>query len=151
MDVPCQTCRLVTRRDQGDAPAWDNILRTPGWDLVHSFNTSLEGWLVLVARRHIASLAEMTETEAEELGPLVRRVSQALDQVTGCEKTYMVQFAESPDHRHVHVHVVPRMADQPPERHGPGIFGYLGAEDDDRVDEARMNQLAEAIRTALAA
>ena len=150
MTVSCQTCQLVTRRDSGSAPDWDNILRTPGWDLVHSFNTSLEGWLVLVARRHIASLAEMTEAEADELGPLVRKISGGLHRVTGCEKTYMIQFAESPDHRHVHVHLVPRMTDQPPELRGPGVFGFLGAEEGDRVGEIRMNQLAEEIRAALA-
>lgn len=149
MAEDCHTCQLLADRDRGGAPDWDSIIRTPGWDLVHSFNTSLEGWLVLVARRHIAALADMTEAEAEELGPLVRRVSLALHAVTGCEKTYVVQFAESPDHRHVHVHVVPRMADQPLERRGPGVFGYLGADESDCIDEVRMNELAVALRAEL--
>jgi len=29
----CKTCELVERRDAGNAPLWDNILRTPRWDL----------------------------------------------------------------------------------------------------------------------
>ncbi|MCB0099933.1 MAG: hypothetical protein KDE46_29575, partial [Caldilineaceae bacterium] len=66
----CHTCTLTARRDAGAAPLWDNIYRTAHWDVVHSFNTSLPGWLVLVARRHMAAVAELTAAEAAELGDL---------------------------------------------------------------------------------
>src|SRR5690349_2890677 len=56
----CHTCDLLKRRDEGNAPLWDCIYRTPYWDVVHSYNTALPGWLVLVARRHIAAIAELT-------------------------------------------------------------------------------------------
>ncbi|MAT98493.1 MAG: hypothetical protein CL608_15215 [Anaerolineaceae bacterium] len=65
---------------------WDNIFRTQYWDVVHSYNTGLPGWLVLVARRHIAAIDEMSEAEAAELGNLLRQVSLSLKQVTGCRK-----------------------------------------------------------------
>ena len=87
-DAACHTCALVARRDAGAAPAWDSILRTAGWDVVHAFGTSVEGWMVLVARRHIAAVADLTDAEALELGPLVKSVSAALHAVAGCEKTY---------------------------------------------------------------
>lgn len=128
---------------------WDAILRTPGWDLVHSYNTALEGWLVLVARRHIAALAELTEGEADELGPLVRRVSLALHEVTGCEKTYLAQFAEHPDHRHVHIHLVPRAVDHPSDARGPNVFSLVGDSAADHITEDRMNEIAEQLRRAL--
>ena len=44
-------CELLAARDRGEAPDWDCIARTPQWDVVHSNNTSLPGWLVLVLRR----------------------------------------------------------------------------------------------------
>ena len=53
----CQTCELIARRDAGIAPLWDCIHRTAYWDIVHSYNTALPGWLVLVARRHIEAVA----------------------------------------------------------------------------------------------
>jgi len=109
----CYTCELVSRRDSGVAPLWDSICRTKYWDIVHSYNTELPGWLVIVSRRHIGSIDEMSENEAVELGIMLRRVSIAIKQVTGCEKTYVLQFAEHPDHPHVHFHVVPRMINQP--------------------------------------
>ena len=40
----CKTCELTARRDRGEAPLWDNILRTPLWDVVHNYETSLPGW-----------------------------------------------------------------------------------------------------------
>lgn len=147
----CQTCELVARRDRSEAPPWDAIYRSQYWDVVHSFNTSLEGWLVLVARRHIAAIEEMSEEEAVELGRLIRRVSLALKETTGCVKTYVIQFAEAPGHPHVHFHIVPRMADQPDDHRGPNIFRYLGVADEERVTEERMNELAAQIRQILLA
>ncbi len=139
----CVTCELVRRRDRGEAPPWDRIRRTPNWDVVHAFGTAIEGWIVLVVRRHITSVAEMTEAEAGELGPLVKEVSRALQVVLDCDKTYVVQFAEHVDHPHVHVHVIPRARDLPVERRGPRIFGLSGVPDDESVPEARMNDVAE--------
>ena len=66
----CVTCDLIARRDRGEAPLWDSIRRTPGWDVVHAFGTTVEGWVVLVARRHITAVADMSDEEAETLGPL---------------------------------------------------------------------------------
>jgi len=145
----CLTCELIAQRDAGDAPLWDSIHRSVYWDVVHSYNTSLPGWLVLVARRHVAAIDELTDEEAAELGLLLRRVSAALRVVTGCLKTYVVQFAEQAEHPHVHFHVIPRMADQPAERRGPGVFGYLGVPEAERVSEARMNAIAAEVRRLL--
>ena len=145
----CKTYELIARRDSGDAPLWDEILRTPFWDVVHNYDTSLPGWLVLVARRHLTAVDELTEAEALELGSLLRRGSRALKEVVGCEKTYVLQFAEHSQHPHVHVHVVPRMADMPAEYRSTGVFGYSGTAEG-RVGEAEMNALAERLRPLLA-
>jgi len=145
----CHTCELTMRRDAGNAPLWDSIERTDYWDVVHSYNTALVGWLVLVARRHISAIDELSEAEAAELGSLIRRVSLALKEVTGCTKTYVVQFAEHPDHPHVHFHIVPRMADQPEDRRGPNVFKYLNVGDEERVSEDEMNRIAVEIRRSL--
>jgi diadenosine tetraphosphate (Ap4A) HIT family hydrolase len=145
----CLTCELMQRREAGGAPLWDDIYRTPYWCVVHSFNTALPGWLVIVCRRHIAALDELTEAEAVDLGVLLRRVSLALREATGCVKTYVAQFAEAQGHQHVHVHVIPRMADQPPERRGAQVFRYLGVTDAERVSEAPMNGIAQNVQRHL--
>ena len=145
----CLTCELLARRDRGEAPLWDNIHCTDHWDVVHSYNTSLPGWLVLVVRRHVAAIDELTEEEAAELGLLLRRTSVALRRVVGCAKTYVIQFAEAAEHPHVHFHVVPRAADMPPERRSLGVFGYLGVPEAERVSEAELNEIARRVRRVL--
>ena len=122
--------------------------RSEGWDVVHSYDSSLEGWLVLVVRRHITAVADLTDAEARELGPLIKGVSGALHDAVGCEKTYVAQFAEHPDHPHVHVHVIPRAPDLAETARGPGIFGHAfgGGEP---VPEARRNEIAAVVRRHL--
>lgn len=145
----CKTCELIARRNAGIAPLWDSIFRTPYWDVVHSYDTALPGWLVLVARRHLIAVDELTDAEATELGQLIRRVSVALKVVTGCVKTYVIQFAEKAEHPHVHFHIIPRMIDQPEERRATLVFSYLGVPEEERVSEERMNAIAAQVREIL--
>ena len=145
----CKTCELVARRDAGNAPLWDCIHRTQFWDVVHSYNTALPGWLVLVARRHIEAIDELTDEEAAELGILLQRTSLALKEITGCAKTYVMQFAEMAEHPHVHFHVVPRMANLPEERRSTKIFGYLGVSEEERLSEETMNEIAAKVKKIL--
>jgi diadenosine tetraphosphate (Ap4A) HIT family hydrolase len=118
--------------------------------VVHCDDSAIEGWMVLVVRRHITSVAGLTIAEAAELGPLLKKVSQALQEVVGCAKTYIVQFAEHPLHPHVHVHVIPRAADLADEHRGPRIFSQLGVGEERRVPEERMDEIAVAMQRALA-
>ena len=145
----CVTCDLLRRRDEGQAPVWDSIHRTLYWDVVHCNNISLPGWLILIVRRHIAAVDEMTEEEAVEAGKLMRRVSLALKHHTGCTKTYIVQFAEAPGHHHVHFHIIPRLPNQSDDLTGPNIFKLLGVPAEERVEEVIMNHIALDIRRSL--
>lgn len=145
----CTTCELLRARDAGDRPLWDNIYRTAYWDVVHCNSTSLPGWMVLVVRRHIVAIADLTEAEAIELGRLQRWVSMALQQALGCTKTYVVQFAEHPQHPHVHFHIIPIMADTSADERSIHVFKHLGVPEAERVSEARMNEIAIAVRDFL--
>jgi diadenosine tetraphosphate (Ap4A) HIT family hydrolase len=140
---------MIERRDRGEAPTWDSVWRTDHWDVVHSYDTSHEGWLVLVLRRHVTSPSEMTADEAAEMGALIRDVSGALERALGCERTYIVQFAEHPLHPHVHVHVIARPADLEKRLRGPGIFVRLGVPKSDRVTVDRMDEIGLAVRAEL--
>jgi diadenosine tetraphosphate (Ap4A) HIT family hydrolase len=73
---------------------------------------------------------------------LVRQVSIALKEVTGCIKTDGIQFSEHADHPHIHFHIVPRMANQPENRRSTQVFKYLGVPEEERVTEASMNETA---------
>ena len=145
----CSTCELLIRRDMGKAPLWDSIHRAKYWDVVHCNDTSLLGWIVVVVRRHIGAIDELTSYEALELGALLRKISIALKETIKCQKTYVMQFAEAEGHNHVHFHVVPRMANQPEEFRSVKIFKLLGVSEKDRVSEERMNEFAIQLRRIL--
>lgn len=131
-------------------PPRERIAADAHWRVAHAFNSALPGWLVLLPRRHVTTIAELTDLEAAALGTWQVRLSRALHAVTGCAKTYVVQFAEAEGFGHVHFHVVPRMGDLPDELRGPRVFGLLGRPEDERVSPDRMDELAAALREHLA-
>jgi diadenosine tetraphosphate (Ap4A) HIT family hydrolase len=96
-------------------------------------------------------LDELTASEAVELGQLIRNTTSAIKTVTGCLKTYVIQFAESPDHPHVHFHIIPRMADLPENDRSIQIFKYLGVPEEKRVSEEAMDAIAGKVRELLLA
>lgn len=149
--IDCHTCALVENRKNPDVPMWDSIFHAEHFDVAHAYSTSLPGWIVIVSKRHIAAIDEMTEVESVELGKLIRLVSVTLKYAVSCTKTYVMQFAEQPGHAHVHFHVVPRMDDIPEENKGPKVFSYLNVDPEVAVSEAARNDVAKRMREAAVA
>ena len=143
----CVTCHLIAIRLE--RPLCERIYETKHWRVVHAFNTSIPGWLVVVSMRHVASFAELTEAEAASFGPFLHRVSGALQEVTGAVKTYTVLFAEKVEHSHVHFHVIPRMSELPDDKKGPRIFDYLGVPEAEIVPLTARNALATRLQALL--
>jgi diadenosine tetraphosphate (Ap4A) HIT family hydrolase len=54
---------------------------------------------------------ELTDHEAAELGPMLRRVSRAVRALTGCERVYAIAFGQGAPH--LHVHLIPRFDAEP--------------------------------------
>ena len=145
--APCIAC--ANNEKLGTLPPREEILVTGSWRVAHAFGTSLPGWLVLLPNAHVRALHELTDDAAAELGPLLKRVSQALCDVLGCAKAYAVFFAEAEGFEHLHVHVVPRMNWFGPEQRGPAVFALLGRSAGAEVPEADRDALARQLRAAL--
>lgn len=145
--MDCYICRNNDQFDQ--LPPRERITADPHWRIAHAFNTTLPGWLVLVPRRHVTTIAELTDDEAAALGTWQVRLSRALHEVTGCVKTYVIQFAEQEGFGHVHFHVVPRMPDIPADHRGPAVFSYLIRPPGQGIDEQHRDNLAAALRARL--
>ena len=101
------------------------------------------------ARRHVIALDELSPAEAAALGLVLRAVTSALREVTGCAKTYVALFAEAEGFGHVHFHVVPRHADLDPQLRGPRIFALMGGDLARHVPDGDMDQLAGQLTAAL--
>jgi diadenosine tetraphosphate (Ap4A) HIT family hydrolase len=143
----CYACSKEARFD--DLPPRECVSFDQYWRVAHAINTSVPGWLVLLPRRHVTAVHDLTDAEAAALGAWQVNLSRALRSVTGCVKTYVVQFAEADGFAHVHFHIVPRMADLPPEQRGPGVFGLLRRPEQERVTAARADRMAHALRAEL--
>jgi diadenosine tetraphosphate (Ap4A) HIT family hydrolase len=143
-------CLACVNNDQFDElPPRERVAADAHWRVAHAFNTTLPGWLVLVPRRHVTSIAELTDAEAATLGSWQVRLSRALHEVTGCAKTYVMQFAEQEGFGHVHFHVVPRMPDLPADHRGPAVFHYLVRPPAQGIDDNQRDDLAATLRTHL--
>ena len=131
-------------------PPREDVMHTEHWRVAHAFNSTLPGWLVLLPTRHVTSFTELTPDAAAELGGLMHRLGAALQVVTGCVKTYLMQFSEAEGFSHLHVHLVPRLADHPQEARGPRVFAYLTDDQTRWLTPAERDATALALRAALA-
>lgn len=118
------------------------------WRVAHAMNSALLGWLVVIPRRHVEGLHELNAVETAALGPLLQQVSQALVNVLGCSKTYVITFAETPGFTHVHFHVVPRDAQLPARLRGTNVFEFMKKPEAEWVPLEQQRELVLRLREA---
>ena len=131
-------------------PPREDVLHTDHWRVAHAFNSTLPWWLVLLPTRHVASFTELTPEAADELGGLVRRLGTALETVTGCVKTYLMQFSEAEGFSHLHLHLVPRLPNHPEDARGPRVFAFLTDDQAQWLPTTERDTIALSVRAALA-
>lgn len=142
-------CFACGQQAQPSLPPREDVVHTDHWRVAHAFNSTLPGWLVLVPTRHMESFTELSAEAADELGGLVRRLGVALEEVTGCVKTYLMQFSEAEGYAHLHLHLVPRLPGHPEEARGPQVFAYLTDDETRWLPDAERDAVATAVRAAL--
>lgn len=130
-------------------PPREDVVHTDHWRVVHAFNSTLPGWLVLLPTQHVTSFTDLTPEAADELGGLIRRLGTALEAVTGCVKTYLMQFSEAEGFFHLHLHLVPRLPDHPEDARGPGVFVYLTDHQTQWLPATERDTIALSLRAAL--
>ena len=57
-------------------------------------------------------------------------------------------FSEAEGFSHLHLHLVPRLPDQPDDARGPRAFRYLVDDEAQWLPEAERNRIALAVRAA---
>jgi len=146
---PMPGCFFCDQQTATTLPPRDDVVRTDHWRVAHAFNSTLPGWLVLLPTRHVLSFTDLTPGAADELGGLIRRLSAALHAVTGCVKTYLMQFSEAEGFSHLHLHLVPRLPDQPEHARGPRTFVYLTDDQTQWLSATKRDAIALRLRAAL--
>lgn len=130
-----------------ELPLVERLYVDDHWRCSHGWS-SLPGWLVFTLRRHAVALHELTADEGVAMGRLQQAAAVALRAEVGCEKTYVMLFAEHPDY-HLHFHVVPRMAWFAEGDFAGDVFRFLDAAEPEQVALAERERLARRIGDAL--
>jgi diadenosine tetraphosphate (Ap4A) HIT family hydrolase len=107
------------------------------------------GWMMLVARRHVAGPAHFNDHEARAFGLLLRHLSRTLEQVTGALRIYTAALGEAVPH--LHCHLVPRYSQMPLGAKGWAVFDLQRAAGAGEVviEAAEVERLCAAYREAL--
>jgi len=88
-----------------------NLYEDDLWCVRHAEPAGVPGWMMLIARRHVAGPAHFDDREAAVFGVALRHFERVLEQVTGALRIYTAAMGES--HPHFHAHMVPRYTTMP--------------------------------------
>lgn len=142
--MDCSICAHLSPASPG--PRYP-IHEGASWLLEHTANpTAITGWLRLVIRRHVEALHELNQEEWVELQSLLAAATSALHAVTGCDKEYVMCFAEGVGTRHIHLHVVPKQEDLPEDQRGAKIFSLLNVPADQAISAQAIALFIDSFR-----
>ena len=98
----CLACDLA----EGRRPLPGGVVHeTAGWLVEHCVGPLGVGTLLVKPRRHVTRVGELTQDEAAELGGLLRRAAQVVDELVAPEQVYTCQWSHA-GRTPVHIHWV---------------------------------------------
>jgi diadenosine tetraphosphate (Ap4A) HIT family hydrolase len=105
MPSDCYACRLI----EGAEPLpGGRIYATENWAVEHCTGPLGVGTLIVKPFRHCLHIGDLTAAEARELGPLLQRVSQAIQTLTQADQVYVCLWSHAQWRaRHLHFVVQP--------------------------------------------
>jgi diadenosine tetraphosphate (Ap4A) HIT family hydrolase len=139
--MECLTC-LSLSGEQRISPA-PFIFEGKFWMVDHAYPTTQSGWLVILPKRHIEALHELTRGEFQELAEIEYKLVQVMHSDSSVQKEYMMCFAEGEGFHHVHIHVVPRAFDLPAKLRGPRIFTLLMVDEEHAIPAQTVKEFCE--------
>ncbi len=116
------------------------------WLIEHAYPSKLKGWLVIITKRHVETLHELTKEEFAELGEICEKTTKLLHEILGCEKEYIMCFAELEHFNHIHFHIVPKPHDLPRELRGAKVFAMLKVEEKDAIPRKEIKEFCESLK-----
>ena len=102
MPSDCYACRLT----EGAEPLPGGRLYTTAyWVVEHCTGPLGVGTLIVKPFRHCLNIGGLTQAEAEELGPLLQRVSQVIQDLTQADQVYVCLWSHA-GWKPAHIHFV---------------------------------------------
>jgi diadenosine tetraphosphate (Ap4A) HIT family hydrolase len=142
--VECIACALSS--GELDLPG-GRISQTRFWLVEHCIGPLGLGTLIVKPERHVTSVADLSEEEAAELGPLLRRASRVAQQIVEAEQVYNCLWSHAGGERvHIHYVVQPVTKEQMSvfAAHGPvlQVAQFAAGGSPDPADVARVADVA---------
>lgn len=145
----CMACHLADGRRP--LPG-GRIFRTHHWLVEHCVGPLGLGTLIVKPERHVTSVANLTDDEAAELGPRLRRASAVAGQLVSAEQTYNCLWSHAggvPGHLHYVVQPVTSEQLATFQAHGPSLQVAMFSRGE-TPQEADVDRVAERARQAFA-
>ena len=117
----CIACDLA----QGRRPLPGGLIHNAGgWLVEHCAGPLGLGTLIVKPERHVTAVADLTEDEATQLGPLLRRASEVAAKLAGADQVYNCLWSHAggiPGHIHYVIQPVTRQQVSQLGVHGPNL------------------------------
>jgi diadenosine tetraphosphate (Ap4A) HIT family hydrolase len=143
--MECFTCQSISG-EKRISPG-PTIHEGKFWLVEHAYPCQLKGWLVLVLKRHVEALHELSQEEFMELAELQYKLTRLLFDELDCEKEYSICLAEAEHFHHIHFHLIPKPKNLPDELKATRIFAMLKVEEKDAVPPDEIQALCENLNT----
>lgn len=102
----CPICLSIAT---SGSPQGEELARRRHWRArSHPSPAPLAGWVILDLLRHAEGIDALLPEEALELASLLVDATAAVKAATGCDRVYLLAFAEAVPH--LHLHLAPRHA-----------------------------------------
>ena len=142
--MDCCTCRSLSgERRISPGPT---ICERRYWLIEHAYPTRLKGWLVIVLKRHVEALHELTREEFVELGELQALAVRLLHKELDSAKEYVVCFAEKEHFQHIHLHIVAIPRDLPDELKGTKVFALINVPEAEALPRDDIKTFCEILK-----
>lgn len=123
LKMECWTCKSNTG-EKRISPG-PTIFEGEYWQVEHAYPVKAKGWLVIVLKRHVEALHELTADEFAEMAQIQSKLTCFLFEELHCEKEYVSCFAEAEHFSHIHFHVFAKPSDLPDELKGGKSLALL--------------------------
>jgi diadenosine tetraphosphate (Ap4A) HIT family hydrolase len=142
----CLACDLAEGREPLPGGV---IYEGRSWVVEHCVGPLGVGTLLVKTRRHVTRVAQLTDDEAAELGPLLRRTAAVVDELLAPEQVYTWLFSHAgakPAHLHYVVQPATRgLMDEFGGEYGPQLTSAMFARGD-LPNAAEVERFAERAR-----
>ena len=146
--MECWSCRSNSgeKRISPGATVFDGAY----WLVEHAYPVAVTGWLVIVLKRHVEALHELSSDEFVELAHIQAKLSRFLFEELGCEKEYISCYAEAEHFYHIHFHVFAKPKNLSNDLKGGKSFALIKVPESEAVSPNEIISFCEVLKNKFA-